>query len=212
MKNLLQINPKNTIFIHPGIHTHVSRSLSLRVTSAGVFYLESDEMTKGDGKPCKKCGTSEWYKGGGCKACAIDQATRWQRNNLEKHNEKTRRWQRKNPNKVREMARNWDRNNSDKVTAKKNRRRTAKNQAGGSYTVAEWKTLCEQYDNRCLRCGKKEKLTFDHVIPVSKGGSSDISNGQPLCFSCNAGKRDKTTDYRTKPGIKRWFQKRLFGD
>jgi len=36
----------------------------------------------------------------------------------------------------------------------------------------------------------------DHVLPVSKGGTSYISNIQPLCQPCNSGKKDKHIDYR----------------
>jgi 5-methylcytosine-specific restriction endonuclease McrA len=36
-----------------------------------------------------------------------------------------------------------------------------------------------------LCCGEAKPLTVDHVVPVSKGGSNDISNIQPLCLECN---------------------------
>lgn len=103
-----------------------------------------------------------------------------------------------NPEKGLESNRRWRRANPEKAAAQTNRRRTRKTEAGGSYAAEEWKALCEQYDNCCACCGKKKKLEFDHVIPVSKGGSSDISNGQPLCRSCNASKGDKTIDYRDR--------------
>jgi 5-methylcytosine-specific restriction endonuclease McrA len=43
----------------------------------------------------------------------------------------------------------------------------------------------------CMRCGSKEQLHFDHVIPVAKGGSNDLQNIQILCAPCNLKKSDK---------------------
>ena len=38
---------------------------------------------------------------------------------------------------------------------------------------------------RCVRCGSQQRLEFDHVIPLSKGGSSTARNIQLLCEPCN---------------------------
>jgi 5-methylcytosine-specific restriction endonuclease McrA len=71
---------------------------------------------------------------------------------------------------------------------------------GGSYTIEQWQKVCDHYGEKCLCCGSVEVLTVDHVKPVSCGGSSNIDNLQPICFSCNASKQNKHIDYRPDKG------------
>lgn len=80
------------------------------------------------------------------------------------------------------------------VTSHRRRARIAA--TGGHYSVAKWRALCRRYDQRCLRCGEQKPLSPDHVVPISRGGSNDIANIQPLCAECNAWKGTQTIDYR----------------
>jgi hypothetical protein len=41
---------------------------------------------------------------------------------------------------------------------------------------------------QCVRCGSRERLEFDHIIPVVAGGSSTERNIQLLCQPCNRSK------------------------
>ena len=43
-------------------------------------------------------------------------------------------------------------------------------------------------EGKCVRCGSVEKLEFDHIIPIVKGGANTERNIQLLCESCNRAK------------------------
>jgi 5-methylcytosine-specific restriction endonuclease McrA len=43
----------------------------------------------------------------------------------------------------------------------------------------EWK------ETKCAKCGSSEKLELDHIIPRFAGGTTDRSNAQTLCRTCN---------------------------
>lgn len=43
----------------------------------------------------------------------------------------------------------------------------------------------------CGKTGKKAKLQVDHIVPLAKGGSNDLSNLQALCARCNQRKCDR---------------------
>ena len=86
------------------------------------------------------------------------------------------------------------------------RRARIKN-AEGSFTAKEFNDLLSRYD-ACPMCkrkwkeiplpkGKKVPWTADHVVPITPlregdpPGRNDISNIQPLCFSCNSKKGNR---------------------
>lgn len=83
-----------------------------------------------------------------------------------------------------------------KPSVKHKQRRQLIKHNGGSHTDDQWFELCEKYHHRCLGCGANGKMTKDHIIPICKGGTSDINNLQPLCDQCNQMKGDMIIDFR----------------
>ena len=61
-----------------------------------------------------------------------------------------------------------------------------------------WENLKSRYSFTCPACARSEPqltLTIDHIIPISKGGTNDLSNLQPLCRSCNSRKMTMVKKY-----------------
>lgn len=49
----------------------------------------------------------------------------------------------------------------------------------------------ERDGHACLRCGRTDDLTLDHIYPWSKGGLDSYENLQTLCRPCNSSKGAK---------------------
>ena len=44
---------------------------------------------------------------------------------------------------------------------------------------------------KCAGCGSREKLEYDHIVPLSRGGSNTARNVELLCEVCNRSKGDR---------------------
>ena len=51
--------------------------------------------------------------------------------------------------------------------------------------VAVKRRVWERDGGRCVQCGARQDLQFDHVIPLSWGGATTEENLQVLCRPCN---------------------------
>ena len=149
---------------------------------------------------------------------ALSYMAEYRKVNREEIVEYLREWKLDNP----DYDRHWRAENKDKKCANQRTYRqrhpekirvfnavyaTKKTLAGGHFTEQQWLSLCRKYEHRCLHCNRRRKLTPDHVLPVSKGGTSNIGNIQPLCQPCNSSKNNKTIDYRIGAACRKRSQK-----
>lgn len=74
-------------------------------------------------------------------------------------------------------------------------------------TEYDWKQCLIYFNNSCAYCGTHEDdtkgvLEKEHIVPLSKLGSFDVSNIIPACHTCNASKGNRE--------MKSWFKSRTF--
>jgi 5-methylcytosine-specific restriction endonuclease McrA len=97
--------------------------------------------------------------------------------------------------KYREKMRLW-------TSQLRNKNRVKDAGLDGEFSIQQWKDLLEKHNHCCVMCGKKVKLTYDHIIPLKRFKkwaevnhpsyrANDIENIQPLCGHCNGSKGTK---------------------
>jgi hypothetical protein len=73
------------------------------------------------------------------------------------------------------------------------------------FTVEELMKLLAVTGRKCAACGKGEdecRLSIDHIVPLSRGGTNTIENIQILCLPCNQAKADMAISYvRNEDGV-----------
>lgn len=157
---------------------------------------------------CRECAArlvKEWRDKNPEKQKAIKQKSYW--SNPERARENSRRAYRKNPQYGIRYAVEWNRKNKKlsseyrKRYFKKNpeklrfrwRNRSHRKRSNGNYkrfTIKDWDAIKKRFNHRCCYCGRDEKLTQDHIIPLAKGGAHSPENIAPACRDCNSRKQD----------------------
>jgi 5-methylcytosine-specific restriction endonuclease McrA len=69
--------------------------------------------------------------------------------------------------------------------------RTSKLSASKRGYDSKWRRLSKELRRLqpwCSFCGLAADLTVDHIVPLSMGGSNEVSNLRVLCRSCNSGR------------------------
>jgi 5-methylcytosine-specific restriction endonuclease McrA len=115
------------------------------------------------------------------------------------------RYRLRHPDRVRESSAKWTAAHPEQVNATRraryadnpakplanNARRYAlrKGAERCDLTDTQWETIKAQYGYCCAYCGRKmQRLTKDHITPLSAGGPDTLWNIVPACRSCNAKK------------------------
>jgi hypothetical protein len=126
----------------------------------------------------------------------LESKRRWYQDNplsVEAIKNKNKKRYKENPNTFLIRCREWARRNPEKIMEILKRRRAKKLGAAiCNLTNKQWDEIKSAYEMRCAYCGHRfERLTQDHVIPLSKGGNHTKDNVVPACRPCNSKKRDR---------------------
>lgn len=155
-----------------------------------INYKPTQETKKKMSETAKKIGSGKWMKGR-----KLSEKTKQIMSENRKGN-KHPMWK-GGITKEKDYEKNYNRayreSHYDKILWYNKQRRIKQIGNGGTHTFEEWENLKAQYNWTCPCCRKREpeiKLTEDHIIPISKGGSDNIENIQPLCKSCNCKKHN----------------------
>ena len=156
-------------------------------------------------KRCTKCGenkpnTNEYFyfqnKSKGtlrsrCKVCNNDKdkGKEYYENNKDKILKYKKKYYENNKDKLKKCREN----NKDKYKEYNHKRRALKVGNGGSYTKSQWLDTLEYFDYKCAYTGEciKHSCHVEHIVPISKGGTSYIWNLVPSTASANLSKQNR---------------------
>lgn len=151
-------------------------------------------------KPCRK----EYRATPRYRAQSRVHSATFYRLNKDKVLDGNREWKARNIESVNASMKDWKAKNRMRVAEiEATRRARIKGVSIGNLSPNYSISLFDFYGNVCINpsCSTpittRNFLTVDHVVPVSRGGSHDVSNMQPLCLSCNCAKGNRSSsDYR----------------
>lgn len=95
------------------------------------------------------------------------------------------------PDIIKQQRQQYRQRHLPKILARNASRRAQKRQIlVNDLTAAQWREIKAAYKHCCVYCGRKmQRLTQDHITPLSQGGNHTASNVVPACPSCNSRKQ-----------------------
>jgi 5-methylcytosine-specific restriction endonuclease McrA len=147
-------------------------------------------------KTCSGCKISQkinnFYKINGtkrfrswCKACYKD----YNLKNKERKKAYDFKYRQVNKERIAKVTRNYHVLHREGARDAAHRRRSIQ-MNNGKFKIYK-KELFKIYNSPCFYCGSLDKITIDHIIPISRGGSHSIGNIVPACSFCNGSKNSK---------------------
>lgn len=142
----------------------------------------------------------------------------WRKAHKEQSREYEREWYHKNREHILEHKKEYNKEYKKRPDFKERRTvmdrnaRARRRNVQGKHTVKEIKDQLKRQKGKCYWCGKKlnkdvdvDAPQVDHVIPLARGGTNDISNIVIACAACNQSKNDSLpSEWRNNPSGKLW--------
>ena len=139
-----------------------------------------------------------------CKECKKKYTKQWNENNKEHIAEHNKQWNEANPEYGKQWRENNRERNNELSRKAENKRRALKAQNGGEYTLEQWQECLEFFDYKCAYSGEpinNSNVNVEHIIPISKGGTNNITNIVPALDTVNFSKNasDMLSWYKEQP-------------
>lgn len=158
------------------------------------------------GEPCSSGHLSERYtKNGRCVRCNADAMARWAKRNPEKAKAQSARtyakrrsdiiarskvWAEANPDRRRAISLKWATANRDVIAFNRMSARSRHWSCENTLTLDELRQI-RASSTECKYCGSTDRLSYDHIVALSKCGPNAKHNIQILCLPCNCAKNDR---------------------
>ena len=90
-----------------------------------------------------------------------------------------------NPSKKAEYDKKYRSSEKGKSNCKNRKYKYRSLNKDSNFKIEDWRKLLSGFDNKCAYCGSENDMSIDHIIPISKEGTSHIYNLLPACRQCN---------------------------
>lgn len=125
----------------------------------------------------------------------LERGKNYRKNNKDAVLERSTNWRLNNELYMKSYLKRWWRENRNASVQYSEKRRSLELGLVSTLTVEEWEWTLKHFDDSCCYCGKRSKLSQDHLIPVTKGGGYTLDNIIPACKSCNSSKHNKDFEH-----------------